>query len=291
MRRATDLIALVTIAALASCHDREGAGEDGAAPPAVSSLGPSWLTHLGLDTSTTHLGRAGGGSQIAVPPIEEPKPSKVSSRPFVVGGADVYRWSCRSCHGPAGLGAPPEIGSLIGAVQATSPASLKQRMKQSGRQVSDKLVNDLAADATRSLEQRIARGGEKMPPFGYLDAAERRALRQYLEGMARVPGSEAPPSRLELSADRVGELVARGTCHICHDARGPGDRHSMMMRGITPSLESLTSRPFRLFLDKVQHGAVGGGGMGGMMGRQQRMPPYPYLTASEIAAIYRYLHR
>ena len=111
--------------------------------------GPSWLKHLGLQISQTRIGQMGGVEQAPPTPRKEPAPageaaavelhsvlhrimSKFLSNPgqasrtynqqFLVTGADLYRLDCQSCHGPDGKGAPPEINSLIGPVQGTSPS-------------------------------------------------------------------------------------------------------------------------------------------------------------------------
>lgn len=78
----------------------------------------------------------------------------------------------------------------------------------------------------------------------------------------------------------------KGTCHVCHDATGPGSGHMMMMRGTIPSLASFPEEksPDDL-IRKVRYGASG---MMGMMGGG-RMPTFRYLTEEEIVAAYLYL--
>jgi hypothetical protein len=63
--------------------------------------------------------------------------SKVFNESFVLGGADLYRLDCQSCHGPRGVGAPPEINSLLGPVQGTSTTLIMKRMKDKGTPVDE----------------------------------------------------------------------------------------------------------------------------------------------------------
>jgi mono/diheme cytochrome c family protein len=89
------------------------------------------------------------------------------------------------------------------------------------------------------------------------------------------------------TAARVGEHVMKGTCHICHDATGPGGGHMSMMTGIIPSLFSI---PRQESLGTVLHQVeYGSSGMMMMMMAGQRMPALPYFTKDEIAASYFYL--
>jgi mono/diheme cytochrome c family protein len=86
---------------------------------------------------------------------------------------------------------------------------------------------------------------------------------------------------------RVGEHLVKGTCHICHDATGPGGGRMMMMRGTIPSLASFPAEksPDDL-VRKVRYGTSGG--MMAMMGGG-RMPTFRYLTEEEVVAAYLYL--
>ncbi len=88
------------------------------------------------------------------------------------------------------------------------------------------------------------------------------------------------------SGAHVGEQVIKGTCHICHDATGPGGTRMMiMMRGIIPSLASLPDdHSLEGVIRQVQYGT-----RMMMMMRGNRMPPFPYFTDEEIAAAYLYL--
>lgn len=78
-----------------------------------------------------------------------------------------------------------------------------------------------------------------MPAFNHMRGDEVEALLAYLDQLADVPGGNHVARLVTESAARVGEHMVKGTCHICHDATGPGGGHMTMMRGVTPSLASL----------------------------------------------------
>ncbi len=205
---------------------------------------------------------------------------------FVPTGSDLYRLSCRSCHGPDGAGATPEIPSYLGPVQGASAALIRRRLEARGGDVDEAFVRELAADGEKTLRERVQNGCERMPAFPHLEGAEVEALIWYLKRQAGVPEAAGQPHEVTESVARVGEHLVKGTCHICHDATGPGGGHMMMMRGVIPSLASLAEEksPDDL-VRKVRDGASG---MMGMMGAR-RMPVYAYLTEEEILASYLYL--
>ena len=268
-------------------------------PQPTPVRGPSWLEHLGAELDDTHLGKMGGDGP---PPanLRETMPSvegeSAENEPFTLRGRDLYRLSCESCHGPDGRGAPPEINSLLAPVRATSAALLEARLRKQGRRLPPGMAQQLAADAEKSLRDRIANGGKRMPAFPQLTGGEIVALESYLETLAQVPAAERlPPAEVTLSAARVGELLVKGTCHICHPATGPSPNHMMMyMRGVIPSLASLPEqRSASAVVAKVREGrmTMGGGMMGGrgMMGgggMMGRMPVFSYLTDEEVVAAY-----
>lgn len=283
----------------------------GAATP-TAVRGPSWLQHLGVELDDTHLGKMGGeGSPPARP--REPTPSVGGGGgegPFTVGGRDIYRFSCQSCHGRDGRGAPPEINSLVDPVRATSAALLEARQRKHGRRLPPDMARQLAADAEKSLRDRIANGGKRMPAFPHLSEGEVAALVAYLRTLAGVPAGEPRPPALKLPAARVGEIIVKGTCHVCHPATGPNPSHMMMyMQGVIPSLASVVEqRTASAVLAKVREGRMtmmggdgmmgggmmGGGGMmrgRGMMGRMGRMPIFSYLTDEEVRAAYVFLSK
>ncbi len=257
---------------------------------AVTSVkGPSWLKHLGIGMAETRMGQMGGTSPAPDTARREPEiagreTSQRLSETFELIGADLFRINCQSCHGPEGRGAPPEIPSLIGPVQGTSAALIQRRMEQRGTPISPEMAVQMAGQAEKAIRDRLQKGGEKMPGFLQLRPKEVTALLGYLGQLAVVPGKErlAPVNE---SAAHVGEEVIKGTCHICHDATGPGgSRMTIMMREIIPSLASL---PEYQSLDGVIQQVHYGTRM--MMMSQNRMPPFPYFTDEEIAAAYLYL--
>jgi hypothetical protein len=113
--------------------------------------------------------------------------------------------------------------------------------------------------------------------------------------MRTISALERSSAKVTESAARVGEHLAKGTCHVCHPATGPGASHMMMYRrGVIPSLASMREQMSpSAVLGKVREGGMmhGGGmmGRGGMMDRMSRMPVFSYLTDEEGVAAYFYL--
>jgi len=280
--------------------------------PISFTQGPSWLKHLGLTVSQTRMGQVGGtdsvpaathGKQQISPGASTPpgelnsimqrflvtfrpgsKPaSEILDEKFTVSGSDLYRWNCQACHGPAGQGATPEINSVLGPVQGTSPALTRKRMEARGLDVDDDMVQQVSELAEGSLRDRLQHGGKSMPSFEYLRADEVEALFGYLEKLAEVPPTKRDGLLVPESAARVGEHIVRGTCHICHDATGPGSGHVAMMQGTIPSLASIPKEhSLSGVVHQVQYGSCG---MMKITGGEV-MPAYPYFTEEEIAAVY-----
>lgn len=302
MRTSSVVIAAVLLLAPPGARSGDGAEERGPARGAAvtSPGGPSWLRVLAISVDETKLGHMGGGGPaphraaafdedvsraVALAGTNDAAARASLEARVTVGGADIYRLECRSCHGPDGRGRPPEVGSVAGLVRATSPALIEQDMRRAGRPVRPDLAGQLAEQARKTLADRLRDGGTRMPPFRYLSDAERQALIQYLKQLAGMPAEAA---ELAESPARLGELLVQGTCRICHDATGPGGGHMMMMMGRIPALAGI---PDQLSLEAVVHKVRRGwSGMAGMMRRpMSRMPVFSYLSDEEVAAAYLYL--
>jgi len=209
---------------------------------------------------------------------------------FLLSGAGLYRLNCQSCHRADGWGAPPEINSLIGPVQATSPAMIRAQMKQRGIDLDAKTAKQLVSQAQAALRTRLQNGGEKMPPFRHLAPEEVGSLVAYLEELAGVPGAESRQIWLSESATRVGELLVKGTCHICHEASGAGLAVGVAMTAAIPSLASLPIDRFPYeVIRKVREGISRPTPM--MMSNRGQMPIFSDVTPEEVAAAYAYLVR
>jgi mono/diheme cytochrome c family protein len=315
-RRRRGAVRAGVLAGLLAAAGAAGSQSWQTASPRVTAVeGPSWLRHLGLDVSQTRMGEMGGSEPPPVSGRREPEPgtqgggspsalraimdrvlallrsdhnaaSAALGETFMLAGADLYRLNCQSCHGPDGGGAPPEIKSLIGPVRATSAQAIEKRMEAAGHPIREAMAEQLAAQAEAAIRDRLTNGGTKMPPFGHLRGDEVEALMGYLRVLAGVPAGPQGTMLVPQSASRVGEHLVKGTCHICHDATGPGGGHMAMMRGTIPSLASF---PRELSLSSVERQVqYGSSGMMMMMGGQT-MPAMPFLTEEELAAAYFYL--
>ncbi|MGE5246683.1 MAG: c-type cytochrome [Betaproteobacteria bacterium] len=253
--------------------------------------GPSTLHHLRLTIEKSSMGWNGQWSPppTTVPPgFDGSLRSEPTGGPFVLSGADIYRISCRACHKADGTGAPPEINSIIGPVQAASVQWMTARMKQLGRPVDAAFIRQLTAGTEADLHKRFEAGGHNMPAFGYLSDAEIRVLRVYLDQLAGLSVPARVPTITEPSM-RVGELLVKGTCHICHDATRADQPPTEVLTNVIPSLQSMTrQKTFDAFVHKVREGAPVPLGSGDVMSRG-RMPVFNYLTEQEVAAAYAYL--
>jgi mono/diheme cytochrome c family protein len=307
---------LVALAVTGGCSAQTSATSASTPDAAVSAVhGPSVLKTLGLSVEATNFGKLGGSE--AAPPTQRIEPMTAvgqdrrfghgmfswffdrSNRPeaggrtpaFRLTGADLYRMSCQSCHGPTGAGSPPEILSLTGPVQGTSLALLVQEMKAHDRPVDIPFLRGVVGGAEHDLRQRLTAGGQKMPPFAYLTDQEVDALVGYMQRMVKNPDAPASNPLLTLSTARVGEDVVKGTCHTCHDATGPG-RRAMMMQGVIPSLASMPEEEaFNDIVAKVRDGVAPPMMMMMMMMSTgpAKMPKLPFLTPQELAAAMVYL--
>jgi mono/diheme cytochrome c family protein len=286
------LVMVVTMWALASSLLGQSAGTRDISVTAVE--GESWIRHLNRSFSETSMGKTWdlgpaptGAGEEAVPWQLKLSPG-YASQGILLRGSDLYRLNCRGCHGEFGQGAPPEINSITGPVQATSVAATLDRMKKAGREISR---NDVAAMANESkviLLQRLHKGGESMPPPS-LSEPEIRSLLAYLEQLSGVPGAEKNQIPVTESSYRVGEHIVKSTCHVCHSATGPNPDPQQIMEGMIPPLSTLTMRAsLPEFVRKVTSGAPI------IMGTpptqyRGRMPVFLYLSEDEAADAYMYL--
>ena len=103
----------------------------------------------------------------------------------------------------------------------------------------------------------------------------------HIAGIINPPGVKGWP--------RLGELVVKGTCHICHDATGPRPSGRALLEGAIPPLNILVAdKPVVDFVDKVRRGAPIV--MGDLPFHYRgRMPVFSYLQDKEVAAAYLYL--
>jgi mono/diheme cytochrome c family protein len=254
--------------------------------------GQSVLHHLGLTIEHTSMGWSGEWgerpSNVSLSPIRPGRAGDLTAG-FVLTGADLYRVSCRACHKEDGSGGPPEINSIIGPVQSASAQWMTQRMKAMGRPVDATFIRELTSGTEADLRQRLKAGGHTMPSFAHLSDPEILVLRPYLDEMAAVPGTERRARTITEPSARVGELIVKGTCHICHDAAGSDDKPTTVMNGVIPSLAAIPhQKTLAQFVQKVREGTPIPLSAGGVSSRG-RMPVFSYLSDSEAASAYSYL--
>jgi mono/diheme cytochrome c family protein len=285
----TALLAAALTTALAAQADRSRPAAANADPAVTAVAGPGWLAHLGVRFDDTSLGR--GSSRYGAAPDEPAtlrKPLALAvERHVSLTGADLYRLNCQACHRAEGTGAPPEVRSVLPAVQGSSLAMMRAQLQRDGRMAVG-TPQSRSAEARAALYRRIRLGGEHMPPRAHLREPELDALYAYLSGLAHAPDAPAP-RRVTVSWAHLGEQVIKGTCHICHDAAGPPPTSRALLEGAIPPLSALlTGTPVAEFVNKVRSGAPV------YMGEpprhyRGRMPVYDYLNDQEIAAGYAFL--
>ena len=257
--------------------------------------GESWLSHLHRTFDETSMGKTGRLGPAELEPQEQSsgRLAPVSSRPagqtVTLHGADLYRMNCRGCHGEAGLGAPPEINSVINPMRASSTALVMERMKKTGMSMSYAEAATLAKQSQNAVIERLQKGGKDMPPFSHLSEPEIRSLVAYLKQLADVPGAEREQLAVRETQVRVGEHIVKSTCHICHSASGPNPDPQQLADGAIPPLSVLTSRVNQpQFVRKVTRGAPIVMGTPPLACRG-RMPVFYYLSEEEAADVYLYL--
>ena len=262
-------------------------------PPTVTPLrGPSNLERVGLTVQTSAMGRTGlwgpppNANPASLPGITY---SENITHPSRLSGADLYRLDCQACHQADGGGSPPEINAIIDPVRATSTVVMMERMKKIGRPITAAFAQQLATASRKDLLDRLKNGGQKMPPFGHLTGAEVQALFAYLELLAKVPGAEKRQLAVTEPVVRIGELLSKGTCHICHAASGRWPAPQELLQGAVPSLGSIaTERSMFQVVRKVRYGTPVVMGQASVSSRG-RMPVFNYLKDDEVASAYLYL--
>ena len=263
--------------------------------PVTVVEGESWLNHIHRSFDETSMGKTGRLGPPASAPEDELLHFQLESSPDpdsqteTLRGSDLYRLNCRGCHGESGLGAPPEINSVLDPVRASSVVSVKERMQRAGMDISRAEAGKLAEEARSALLQRLHNGGEDMPPFRHLNGEEVRSLVAYLKQLAGISGARSGQVAIKESPLRVGEHIAKSTCHICHDASGANPSALQLSEGAIPPLNTLTSRLSRLeFIRKVTRGAPVVMGAPPLPYRG-RMPVFYYLSEGEADDVYLYL--
>ena len=257
--------------------------------------GESWLNHLHRNFEETSMGRTGRlGPPSSTEGKENPDWQRQLSvdstgKSVILRGADLYRLNCQGCHGESGLGAPPEINSVINPTRATSAQLVLERMKNLGMDMSRAGAAQLANQSKTALLERLHNGGTDMPPFPHLTEPEVRAIVAYLKQLAGVPGAEKQQATVEESRLRVGEHIVKSTCHICHSAVGPNPNPDQLFHGAIPPLSTLTARTsLPEFERKIRSGAPITMGTPPSPFRG-RMPVFYYLDEGEVADAYLYL--
>ena len=263
--------------------------------PTTRVTGESWLNHLHRAFEETSMGKTyrlgpsfdkGSQETHAQPPQ---LPADARRQALALRGSDLYRLNCWGCHGEFGLGAPPEINSVINPTRATSTQLVMKRMKGLGMDMSRADAAQLANESKAALLQRLHKGGTDMPAFPYLNDPEVDAIVNYLRLLAGIPGAEKQQGLVKESSLRVGEHVVKSTCHICHNAAGLNPDPQQVFDGAIPPLNTLTTRvSLPEFEQKIRSGAPI------MMGTppsllRGRMPVFNYLREDEVADAYLYL--
>ncbi len=265
-------------------------------PVITPVTGESWLSHLHRpleQSSMGHTGRLGPATivlgRLAAENASLQRLELDTTQNVTLHGADLYRLNCRACHGESGLGAPPEINSVVGATRATSASLVMTRMKERGLDTSPAQASEMASQAKATLLERLHKGGVDMPPFPHLSEPEIRSIFAYLRQLAEIPGAENQQVHVEEEPARVGEHIVKSTCHVCHNGVGVNPTPDELLQGAIPPLSSLTTRvSLSEFERKVRHGAPI------MMGTpiepyRGRMPVFDYLSEREVADAYLYL--
>ena len=249
--------------------------------------GPSTLRRLGLTIEQTSIGSASWVKGFA--------PSTnafaaTSTRPRAFTGADIFRVSCQPCHTADGSGALPEVHSLLYPVQSASVTWLTENARTTGRPVDAAVIRRQALEAEAALRKRLRTGGHNMPSFAHLSTDEINVLRPYLDQLAGIRGAGGRQREIAERPARVGELIVKGTCHICHDATNATSTPTTALNGVIPSLASSADQKTQAQVaGKLREGARVPLHAGGQPERQGRMPVLGYLSDADVASAYSYL--
>jgi hypothetical protein len=165
---------------------------------------------------------------------------------------------------------------------------MERRMRERGRPISSAFARELASGSKKDLLDRLHKGGQKMPSFVYLTDKEVDALIRHLESIAGLPGAGKQKTLTE-PVTRVGELLVKGTCHICHDATGRWPDPQELLQGSVPPIAGFTTeKTMPEVVRKVRHGATVV--MGSLpLPYRGRMPVFDYLSDDEVVSAYLYL--
>jgi hypothetical protein len=133
--------------------------------------GASWLTHIHRSFDQTSMGKSTGiyGPKAPMPGDWPPRAqvtpgTNLAGQRTTMNGEDLYRLKCRPCHGLFGVGAAPEIHSVIDPVRATSARLYVERMRKLGVDIDVNNATALAKQARLTLFDRLHKGGTDMPP-------------------------------------------------------------------------------------------------------------------------------
>jgi mono/diheme cytochrome c family protein len=164
-------------------------------------------------------------------------------------------------------------------------------MKKIGMAVSRRQTAQMTREARNALFTRLHNGGTSMPPFEHLSKLETRSLVGYLQQLAGVPGSEKNRAVVRESEARIGELIVKSTCHVCHNATGSNPTPVELLQGAIPPLSSLPERVTQAqLIRKVTQGAPVIMGAMPLISRG-RMPVLDYITPDEAEDVYTYLNQ
>lgn len=291
MVRSTWPLGFLLGAALVAPAQAGPAASSQAKPTASSSAvtpveGPSTLRRLGLTIEQSSIGSASWAEGTL--PAKTTAATSLNARALT--GADIYRVSCQSCHKADGSGAMPEVHSLLYPVQSASVTWVTENAKAAGRPVDAALIRRQSASAEAALRERLQSGGHNMPSFAHLSEAEINVLRPYLDQLAGIRGAERQQRQILEQPARVGELIAKGTCHICHDATSTSETPATALNGVIPSLATIAKQQTQNDVArKLRQGGLVPLHVGGQPARQGRMPVLGYFSDDDIASVYVYL--